>query len=243
MISELREEPKEEEIRELIAICNAHDGTRYGADEADFSLGIPDEGGAGLSSLLLVYRLGETFDGLAMDEVAAFTLPGRRKQGLFRRLLNEAGSRLSPVLRFSVYPNPDALAALGSLGAEHLYDECLMELPLESLPESPRRLPEEVSEEEEEDGSYWRGRHAELYTRPLGDAVYIFGVLTDGRHRREGHAFRLLTEVLLRERERGARRAVLQVSSENRPAFLLYRKLGFSLRESLMQFRLAFRNA
>lgn len=60
------------------------------------------------------------------------------------------------------------------------------------------------------------------------DLAGLFEVATDAGQRRRGHARRLLLSALKWARQRGARRAWLQVEADNAGALALYGSLGFS---------------
>ena len=236
----------EAEIAALITSCNEADGTSYGTDaDADSIRVRRDE--KGLSAALLSWRLGERFCGKEMEELLAFVRPDLRRQGLFTGLFREAGPSLFPYLRASVCENEGALRALSALGAEHLYDELLMERPLPFHAEDPGKEHTELSRrgsasllrrEEEEDAVRFSTPQSELYVRPLGESAFLFGVFTSSRCRGRGYGRRLLSDVLERLSLEGFRKAVLQVSSENTPAVSLYRSLGFKVSESRLQYRL-----
>ena len=60
-----------------------------------------------------------------------------------------------------------------------------------------------------------------------GEDAGLFDIVTDERERRRGHARRLVSSLLHRAQALGARRAYLQVESDNVPARRLYADLGF----------------
>ena len=76
----------------------------------------------------------------------------------------------------------------------------------------------------------------EVGGRPVASAICVqhrdlaglFEVATDAGQRRRGHARRLLLSALKWARQRGARRAWLQVEADNAAALALYRSLGFT---------------
>jgi ribosomal protein S18 acetylase RimI-like enzyme len=59
------------------------------------------------------------------------------------------------------------------------------------------------------------------------DLAGLFEIATHAAERRQGHSRRLVLSALKWARQRGARRAWLQVESDNRAALALYRSLGF----------------
>jgi ribosomal protein S18 acetylase RimI-like enzyme len=63
----------------------------------------------------------------------------------------------------------------------------------------------------------------------IDDAIGLFDLYTADPHRRLGHARAVVTDILRRAFERGARTAFLQVHSENEAARALYADLGFTV--------------
>jgi len=59
------------------------------------------------------------------------------------------------------------------------------------------------------------------------DELHVLSLATAPEHRRRGHGEALLTAALEHARAKGARRASLEVRSDNDAACDLYRKLGF----------------
>lgn len=57
--------------------------------------------------------------------------------------------------------------------------------------------------------------------------IGFFDITTDAAFRKRGHAYRLIESLLVWATQQGARRAYLQVMSNNPPALALYEKLGF----------------
>jgi len=57
--------------------------------------------------------------------------------------------------------------------------------------------------------------------------IGFYDIVTDPAFRRQGHAYRMIESLLAWARERGARRAYLQVMLANAPALALYARLGF----------------
>ncbi len=61
------------------------------------------------------------------------------------------------------------------------------------------------------------------------DELHIATIATHADHRREGVGSRLLTAALVDARERGMRRAFLEVRKSNEAAQAMYRKFGFQV--------------
>jgi len=62
----------------------------------------------------------------------------------------------------------------------------------------------------------------------LIDEAHIITVAIAESHRRQGHAEKLITELLLRAASQGATCATLEVRASNQPAIELYEKMGFA---------------
>jgi ribosomal-protein-alanine N-acetyltransferase len=69
---------------------------------------------------------------------------------------------------------------------------------------------------------------AVLQWRDLGKEAEILDVAVPEKHRRQGHAFRLLSEFLIFAGKRGLLDLFLEVRESNTAAIALYRKLGFA---------------
>ena len=199
--------------------------------------------GKELAAALCIYHMGDMIGGKPVDEIAAFTRPDLRRKGLFSFLLREADAVLRPAVRFSVYACLDTDAALQAFHAVYEQDECMMRLSLEAFtpPEMWKDDAERIEWEElNEDASgriaFWR--YGECCLRPLGSAVYCYGVLTYERFRAKGYGMRLLSAVLAQLKEEGAAEVMLEVSSENKTAIALYRRLGFKTAERLSYYHL-----
>ncbi|MDO4487560.1 MAG: GNAT family N-acetyltransferase [Eubacteriales bacterium] len=95
-----------------------------------------------------------------------------------------------------------------------------------------------ISVTEEGDRIYENG-HSELSLRLLDEeTAYIYNVRTDESYLRRGSAKGLLKNALNGLRNEGAVKVLLQVSSENVPAFKLYEGLGFKTSCALSQWYL-----
>jgi|WetSurMetagenome_2_1015567.scaffolds.fasta_scaffold787820_1 [ribosomal protein S18]-alanine N-acetyltransferase len=66
-----------------------------------------------------------------------------------------------------------------------------------------------------------------VLARLIADELHIHKVTTHPDFRRQGHAKQLLGHVLTRAKERGGKRALLEVRSGNEAAIRLYMSLGF----------------
>jgi ribosomal protein S18 acetylase RimI-like enzyme len=69
---------------------------------------------------------------------------------------------------------------------------------------------------------------AVLQWRDLGKEAEILDVAVPEKHRRQGHAFRLLSEFLILAAKRGVNDLFLEVRESNSAAITLYQKLGFA---------------
>ena len=227
------------EIERLVSSCNMADGTRYSSPlDADMFFlmrerneGASDSEEAPLIAVLCIWHLGSTRDGRELDEVGAFTDPGHRRQGAFTELYAKAQAVLRPCVLFSIYKNPGALGALGSIGGELDHSEYLMRL---SLSDHEAKADEAVSFMEEGEIVHAEASFGEANFRlDPGGSAYIFGVLVYESMRGKGYGRRLLDAVLGELSRRSAREAVLEVFSENAPAVGLYKSLGFSTAERI----------
>ena len=61
----------------------------------------------------------------------------------------------------------------------------------------------------------------------IEDEVQILDLAVDLKHRRQGHAMQLLTQLLRLAMARGARHAILEVRSSNKAAISAYEHAGF----------------
>lgn len=104
------------------------------------------EAAPSLSAVLCVFHMGDTKNGLPIDELIALTRPDARRRGYFRALFSTARPLLRPMIRFSLpTASSEKAAASGKknaasrqfllqIGAEHDHDEYLMELQLSKTP-------------------------------------------------------------------------------------------------------------
>jgi len=235
-------EKEERSVERIVEDANTFDGTGYTAPlDADVYYLSRHQGR--VVAFLAVYIMGDTVGGRPVEEVLVFTHPEYRRHGrgmkLFRRLMEDleefsrppglqgilggVPNKPLPVLRFSAYPSEVSIAFLTKLGAVHDHDEVLMR----------RHLGTNNGKELEELEFQMDNEYSECSIKTYGTVGYIYGVRTDTGHLREGSAGRLLHDAFTKLYELGAEDAVLEVSSANIPAYHLYQKLQFEVRESL----------
>lgn len=226
-------EKEERSVERIVEDSNTFDGTGYSAPlDADAYYLSRHEGR--LVAFLAVFSMGDTVDGRPVEEIMLFTDPEYRKHGRARKLYQkyladlqnaaDDDSRISvPVIRFSAYPSEISATFLEKIGAVYDHDEVLMRRHLGN--NSGRKLAEREIRLENE--------YSECSIKTYGTVGYIYGVRTDRRHLRQGSAEKLLNDVFAKLYDLGAEDAVLEVSSANVPAYHLYQKLQFEVRESL----------
>lgn len=217
---------EQKETEEIINASNRYDKTGYSVPlDADLWFLSYHYGKA--AAFLAVYHMGDTHEGHPVDEVLLFTCPEERGKKRAKRLLEKyrehVNSEYEEVrhVRFTAYPSENTEDFLKHMKAVHEGDELLM---TRALPGSGDLPGEDLT---------FSNEHSECSVRTYGDTAYIYGVRTDASHLREGSAERLLTEVLAGLSEKGAGKAVLQVSSLNAPALRLYEKLLFKVEERM----------
>ncbi|MDO4961759.1 MAG: GNAT family N-acetyltransferase [Eubacteriales bacterium] len=238
------------DVTRLTASCNEADKTCYGTpdDADDYCLLYEDKV---LTAMLAVYYMGDTYKGRGIAELSAFTLPEKRREGRFGRLMDEVMGELAKesarnlpgqsgtdceqeperlIVRFAVYENADVAKALCAIGAVHDHDELMLELELKPGTE----LQPDVTIDHEAGKA--ESKYSECYFRTFEEKAYVFGVMTYANYLRKGHAGKLLKALFKELSAAGIRRVLLQVSSENEPALKLYEKLGFSETERLKYF-------
>lgn len=239
------------ELSALTEACNAADGTRYSVPEDGdlfFLLYNPAFPGQ-LLAALVVFHMGDAYEGLPVDELAAFTAPAHRRQGALRQLLQAAAPLLREAVRFAVYHSPATEATLKALDARHTSDECMMRLRLsgENAPLAMRNAANAGSCEkqialdsaeirQEGERAFWK--YGECMLRRFDKAVYCYGVLTYERFQRQGFGLRFLAALFARLADEGACEVLLEVSSENLAAVGLYEKLGFQTVERIQYYYL-----
>ncbi len=219
-------EKEKGEIAEIVSLCNAHDGTGYSVPLDADGYYLSKSGGSTVS-FLAFFELGETYDGIPVDEICAFTRPEFRGKGRMRRLLGKCREDYETgeyVWKFQADPRGNARSVLLHLSCTHEYDELLMKKEL-----APSGS---ISSFTEETGIHFENEHSELFANVEGVSAYLYDVRTDASHLREGSAERLLKKAL-REFSDICEIAVLEVSSQNLPALRLYEKTGFTVAERL----------
>lgn len=189
-------------------------------------------------------------------ECSAFTLPSRRKEGCFTRLLEELIKEDEDCdLIFSVDEScQDAVRTLAALEASFWYKEHLMELTASDFSESAlakeqKKAPVSGLAMEPEAASSGSGEPT-LYRffkdgSPIGlcylderkEKTYFYGfeIREELRGKGLGSAclFILLDAVFKRQKEQRPEKLFLQVSGLNAPAMALYENAGFRIAESL----------
>jgi RimJ/RimL family protein N-acetyltransferase len=220
---------RKQDVSGLIRASNLHDGTHYGMIEDADGYALAYQDGGKLCAAAAFYRMGETFDGQPVCELAAFTAPEYRRQHCFTKLMERLSGELDgSVLRFAVYPNEDASAVLAGFGAVHDHDELMLETGTAAFSEAAGdgEIPEGEKLKIDFEEGYACSKHSECYFRLGRDSAYVFGVLSYARHRRKGYAREMLKQLFSAFYEKGIFRVRLQVSSENLPALRLYESLG-----------------
>ena len=218
-------------LRQLISVCNKEDGTNYDtAPDADFYYIIRNEDKAGsacdadIISALSGYLLGETLDGGKVLELEAFTHPSLRRLGFFSLCFNSLRDDFrSYRFRFCVKSSDpesgsiceDTTHVLKALHAAHLYDELMM----------LKHLPGGISDP----GDTLRTEYGEIHFSPYNaHTLYLYGVLVYDRYLGQGHG-RELMERAEKVPAGPFTDLMLQVSSDNRIAYRLYKSMGYRI--------------
>ena len=180
-----------------------------------------------------------TEEGENIFECAAFTHPDDRNQGLFSAVLEAGLSSLheDADLLFYIDENcRDAENVLYTLGAEHISDEYMMEIPL-----SRGRFPAmdtpglEVSETaaDKTPTLCFSDCHGSVLISLFDSHYYLYDFRIRESDRNQRYGTLLLNKVLCRLAERAELPVRLQVSGNNLPAMALYKKTGFRITETL----------
>lgn len=243
------------DIKAVETACRLHDKTTltYPFEEGWLSFLLYDE-----DELLSVFSA--FFSESDTYECTAFTMPQFRRQGLFVRLLREFLKESGEAdLLFPADPScPDSLAALEAIGAEPLYEEHMMELPLSgSFCERDERDPVitfspsiSLNPQDTEYTALRAGTPAGSFHLVFSEnSAYFYGFEIEEalRNRGIGSAVmrRLIGELyeLMKDDEKNAGQpdgkpasVRLQVSGENGPALALYEKTGFQITDTLVYY-------
>lgn len=227
-------------LHKLIKCCNEYDNTAYGFPEDADCYGLLYLNGI-LCSAIALFGVGGSSGGRAVDEIAAWTEPRYRKKGFFKRLYEELKDtyELAEVNRFAIYENKAAVETLGSIGAEHTYDECIMNLSFytkEDIYADGDFFDKDCSildEMDITDDGICECRYGSCSYKIYGKGAYIYGVLVYDSFRSRGYGFKMMYSLLKHLREMGISSCFLEVSSLNIPALKLYEKLGFRIGECI----------
>lgn len=117
----------------LINSCNSYDGTHYGFPfDADCYYLLYESGK--LAAVSVLFLMGEHLNCKQIYELAAFTLPVRRRRAYFSRLIAAMRDRLDDsFIRYAVYLNASAVMTLKARGTEHSHDELMLKADLSAL--------------------------------------------------------------------------------------------------------------
>lgn len=176
-------------------------------------------------------------------ECGAFTLPSRRKEGLFSFLLGEALDYLEAVEEangsqvdfcfLTDAQTPSALGVLGAMGAEFWYSEYQLQRLLTA---GDKNYIPSLSIREEEDHIYTASLDGQIIgtciVLPSGRSAYFYGFEIKEPFRGRGYGMDFLLgmmSILSSDHDS----ITLQVSGLNTPALSLYKKTGFRTSETL----------
>ena len=173
-------------------------------------------------------------------EVTGFTLPGYRKKGCFRELLDCARRELSDrALTWHLVSDGksgDAMAMIRHMNLEKSHSEMMMAAPLEHLTGLEARAKAEkaavIRAEEEcllKSGERILGRCRLAYFPGI---VYLYSFEIAEEERRKGYG-RLFLKLLAESQKEGIHTMLLQVGSGNEAACRLYGSCGFTVTEQL----------
>lgn len=140
-----------------------------------------------------------------------------------------------------------SLGEMRGLDFFHDWSEYMLQAAVGSLTDKQNRLPEEISfvKKEGEDEAFCYALLKDetvladclIYHVPGATQVYLYGLKTGEAYRRQGFATKLIREIAKDSEVQGKTAICLQVSSENREAERLYRKLGFETEEERKYYR------
>ena len=212
-----------------------------------------------LLGCMAVYQTGDD-----SFECVPFVHPDFRRKGIFSTILAAACKEDRIPGEGSVYfscsaENESWKNILGHIGAEHAWDEYMLERKLiisektetdiycrivETAPENKTEANDTITS----GNIVWHAIGCRLnqniplcftspevicFLAPQGESVYLYSlqVLPELRNRHLGTAF--LSALLPRLAKKGFKSIKLQVSSENLPAMALYKKTGFYITQTL----------
>lgn len=247
-------------IEELLNACRAYEGLTlsFPYEEVTSTFLLWDDEaseGSGLLAvlgLLLPFGLHPEFD-ISPDpeepaELCAFTLPSRRRQGLFSRLFAAAEEHFADrdLLFLLDHHSPDAIAAAEHLGAEPDGNEYRMEYEFRELPDfslldlpaSPRLSLSAVTEDSDTTRYEFflpgeKTAAALCRTRAFESRVCFYDFSVRESLRGQGLGKEAFLLVLAALKEHGCTGIFLHVSGDNLPAVSLYQKTGFRICETL----------
>lgn len=224
-------------LQTLVGLCRQQDQFRLSCPvDGDLFYLMWDEAGQ-LASAIAVYQ--DDF-----LECRGFTRPDCRGKGYFRRLLNLLNKDFEDCpLIFSVDPNClPAMETLKAIGARLWYEEYAMGIDLGSVSLPPDQSPAfTLSFETAEPGLIAVTARLQSSRRPAGSCrlflegssacLFSFEIRPSLRGRGLGYAF--LCQLISRLKAMDIAVLNLQVSGQNLPAFNLYKKTGFRIRDTL----------
>ena len=243
------------EIEKLITACRKYrpTGISFPFDDASVFCLLYDP------SLVCALALSLPSDPEIPAECTAFTLPGRRGEGLFTSAMDSISDRIDDydLLFPADHRDPDTLLALSAMGAERISDEYMMECELSgkdfsSLPNLPLPITENnthifIDETSDAEGTVtltfnlFAGSprkqspdalcRTALFHQSERACFYDFSVKKELR--RQGIGQKLLLHVLLLLHRRGVSSVFLHVSGSNTAAVSLYKKTGFQITVTL----------
>ena len=243
-------------LTDLVLDVNEADGAKYAVpDDADYyaiayedgssTVTVPEDADAEkldpdmMRSVIAIYEMGETHEGMTVIELSAFTGPEFRQKGWFKTLFESIREELSAfAIRFAVYENDINKEALKSINAVHEHDELMMALTEEAV-KKVAALSENMDMEagieservDTEEGSFDEGRvetpYGECFFRVYGKNAYVYGILTYDSFLRRGFAYAMLLKLFKYFDDINVSEVTLEVSASNVPAVRLYEKLGF----------------
>lgn len=156
----------------LISCCNIYDGTHYGfPEDADGYYLLYEDGK--LAAILVLFLMGEHLNCKEIYELAAFTLPDRRRRAYYSRLISAVRDKLrGQYARYAVYDNAAAVMTLKSRGTKHSHDELMLMCNLDDR--------SEIANAHEEQGrAIWNQAYIsesannELHANTQGDVLVI----------------------------------------------------------------------